>query len=249
MIRKTVSRAFGRSLEPTRDAAPGGDPRSRFGQMNTVFEDLRSAFLSAFGRSRGEEEAERRVTAIRQEMEGREFRVLADTGAFRFRNTMNGLVWILREVRAGFERLATLSLHPDERGEQRLVEKRLGRTRSAFRYTSISWLVESITGLAPPARATTAEAADRSGETNRESGGAPDDELGDRRSDGGADEPRDQRENTSARPDGATADAETPAATESRSEPVVDGVIGEPIVRKRAPTSKSRESGAARAAR
>ena len=67
-------------------------------------------------------------------------------GSFRLRNTMNGLIWILREEDGELRRHSVLGLHPDEMGLLQLIEKPVEPLRAPFHFTSIPRIVEDLLG-------------------------------------------------------------------------------------------------------
>src|SRR5262245_29819987 len=110
MIRRTVARAFGmsgderpRADEPPAAAAPNG---SRIALLNQFFGELQEAFERAAregvggganGGGDGAGAAAARISKTRPRPEGLEFTIDGPRGAFRFLNTLDGIIWIHRD--------------------------------------------------------------------------------------------------------------------------------------------------------
>lgn len=147
MIRRTVATAFGlppkSRVEPPAESA-GREDVSRLKQVDGIFKELRQALVRS--RRGGAKGGAEKVTAIQPELEGQEFHVEGQPGVLVFRNTMNGQIWILEREAGGSRRLAVLTVHPDEAGVRRLIEKPAGPGRAPFHFTSIPAVVESVLG-------------------------------------------------------------------------------------------------------
>ncbi|MBI4585637.1 MAG: hypothetical protein HY717_16625 [Planctomycetes bacterium] len=139
MIRRTIRRAFGPSLEGRVGPAfqPVEPQASRVHQLHKIFKDLHETFSKL---PRAGEQADLEVTPPRARPEGLEFTVSGPGFSCRFVDNMNGMIWIWRERAGEGVHVDVLTLHPDEEGALRLIEKpvRPGRAgRSVFRFTSV----------------------------------------------------------------------------------------------------------------
>ena len=152
MIRRTVARAFGMSGdEPPRmeTSSPKGAKGSRMALVNQLFTDLQERFeksVREIAASAGEDvppESIPRITKVRPRPEGLEFILELPSGAYRFLDSMDGIIWIFREEDRCFleDRLLTIQFEGEV---PRIIERPTGMQRSPFRYTSVPRLVKDF---------------------------------------------------------------------------------------------------------
>lgn len=157
MIRKTVSRAFGRALPPAIEAlapeappaaGPESAPPSALQEIQAVFRELHDALRRSVEKRllAGPADSGLQVSAIAAGPAGQEFTVGSSTRRRRVRNPLNGFIWIFDVESGGLRPLSLIGFHPDAHGARRLVEKPMRRPRQAFRFSSIPWLVEQLLG-------------------------------------------------------------------------------------------------------
>ncbi len=143
MIRRTISRAFGRSLEGKVGPAfqPVEQRSSRVHQVHKIFKDLQETFSKL---PRVGERAALEVTPPRAKPEGLEFSVSGPGFSCRFVDNMNGMIWIWSDRAGEGVQVDVLTLHPDEEGALRLIAKPVRRVRpvrTVFRFTSVPEVV------------------------------------------------------------------------------------------------------------
>lgn len=151
MIRKTIAKAFGRSLKQNVESSirPQSTVSTRVGKIQLIFKDLHEAFRRALEKRllAGQEDLSVRLSDISPQLEGQEFMVELGGCTVRFCNGMNGVIWMHRQQSDQHEpspRLSILSLHLDDLGALSLIEKPVQSGRTAFRFTSVPRIVDSM---------------------------------------------------------------------------------------------------------
>ena len=153
MIRRSVSKAFGpsgvehASVETARSA---DESLSHAARVNALFGELHAAFERAAAEriaagpagSSGEE----RVTKVRPRPEGLEFEVGGALGTWRFLNSMDGTVWIVREEAGRAVREAVVTVQRDGPHLRAVLKQGLG-ARRPFVYTTVPALVRAYFGV------------------------------------------------------------------------------------------------------
>ena len=171
MIRRTIARAFGRTLTENvaQPVPPEAQEALRARRAQAAFAELYECFQNNIERRilAGCGEPRLRFSPIGQGLEGQQFVVEAPGIVCRVRNSMNGLLWMATQQEGDAERHQILSLHRDETERYQLISKELGKevgARTSFQFTSVPSLVEGVIGPAPDEReiATTTEAPQES---------------------------------------------------------------------------------------
>lgn len=152
MIRRTVARAFARSLE-VEEERPGPpllrDETPLGRKIHRLYEELHTAFRDAIKRRLRAvpgTEAPYAVSQVQSKPGGMEFTVRTPCGQRRFRNSMRGRIELLVQEGGREPEESLLALHPDEEGKPQLIRKATGQRRGGFEFTSVPDLVNETLG-------------------------------------------------------------------------------------------------------
>ena len=175
MIRRTISRAFGRPITGkfSQTLPPELQAASRTHRAKAVFAELYEGFQSYFERRilAGRDDPQRHLSPIGQGLEGQQFMVHLPGSVCRVRNSMNGILWLETREEGHEERRRILSFHRDETERFRLISKEVGDGRTSFQFTSIPRLIDGVIGAVPEEQdAERADEADDMTDTESERG-------------------------------------------------------------------------------
>ncbi len=149
-IRRTVSRAFGRDVDPLkqgqREEIQGNTALSQ--RVHRAFEELHELIQNELGkRAAAWIKAGRcQLSPRKPGAEGLEFSLLTPYGKCRFVDSQNGYFWVHYQDRSPTSWRMLYSFHKDDSDRLELVGKDLSYPRSAFQFTTLAQIVEKILG-------------------------------------------------------------------------------------------------------
>jgi hypothetical protein len=143
MLRRTVARAFAREAASEGPAVEPAAPRGRTQAASSLFSSLHSAMESQSRQRKGRAaEGESGVSRVRALLEGVEFTVRTRRCAYRFLDTLDGMIWVYEVTGDRALPREILSVKSTPEGYQP-IRKPLGYRRSGYRHTSVRELAAS----------------------------------------------------------------------------------------------------------